>query len=79
MTMSMPIMNSLAKAEISNAKPDREGPFEIIRVQTNGTVTVRKDRDWEASQHSPMHSVLREVGLITRRKRPVQPFGRRVQ
>ena len=35
---------SLVKAEFSKAEADREGPYEIIRVHTNGTVTVRKDR-----------------------------------
>ena len=35
---------SLVKAEFSKAEPDREGPFEITRVHTNGTVTVRKGR-----------------------------------
>lgn len=35
---------SLLKAEFSKAEPDREGPYEITRVHTNGTVTVRKGR-----------------------------------
>ena len=35
---------SLVKAEFSKAEADREGPYEITRVHTNGTVTVRKGR-----------------------------------
>lgn len=32
--------------------------------------TVRENRDWEVSQHLPMHSMLHSVGLITRRPVP---------
>jgi hypothetical protein len=35
---------SLLKAEFSKAEPDREGPYEITCVHTNGTVMVRKGR-----------------------------------
>ena len=35
---------SLVKAEFSKAEADREGPYQITRVNTNGTVTVRKGR-----------------------------------
>ena len=50
---------SLVKADFSKAEPDREGPYKITRVHTNGTVTVQKDRvekRLNIRQCSPWHA-----------------------
>ena len=50
---------SLVKADFSKAEPDREGPYKITRVHTNGTVTVQKDRvekRLNIHQCSPWHA-----------------------